>query len=262
MITKTAWKNIWRNKVRSLVVIASVAIGIFSGVFAIGVMEGVMKQRVDSALNGEISHIQVTSPGFRSNNDLALYIDSTGTIMSRIRQIEGVESVTSRLVVIGMANTASKSAGVEINGVNPEDEKRVFNLYTEVYPGSGGYFDDESESGSAYIGVDLAKSLNIIRYTVTGETIESLKEKKVPPAVLEKLKPIEGERFKNEKSFKKELKRLLDPSVEMRYGAAIREEAQTFSSRSRKHPYISWQRQLPDGRTLQDCRSVRYWQWL
>jgi len=68
MIWKTAWKNVWRNKVRSLVVIISITIGIFGGVFAIAVMNGAIEQKVDAALNEEISHIHVNDPACRGTN--------------------------------------------------------------------------------------------------------------------------------------------------------------------------------------------------
>jgi len=216
-----------------MVVISSVAIGIFSGVFAIGVMEGAMKQRVDAALNDEISHIQITFPGFRSNNDLNLFIDNSDQVVTAIKGIEGVKSVTSRLVVTGMANTASNSAGVMINGINPEKEKDVFNLYREVYPGTGGYFNGEVGEGYIYLGLDLAKSLNIIRYIITDETIASLESGKVPVSTTDKLVPLKGERFKNEKTFKKELKKTLDPDEVTKYGYIIRQKAQSFSDRAR-----------------------------
>lgn len=216
-----------------MVVIASITIGIFSGVFAIGVMEGVMKQRVDEALNSEIAHIQLTNPEFRSNNDLDYYIDGSDKLVSEIAEIDGVSSIASRVVVIGMANSASKSSGVQINGIDTEDEKRVFNLYEKVYPESGGYFDDSENSGGVYIGVDLAKSLNIIRYIITEESIAELSEKKVPESVINKLKPYLGERFKNEKSFKKELKKILESAAYSKYGYLIREEAESFSNRAR-----------------------------
>lgn len=214
-------------------VIASVAIGIFSGVFAIGVMEGAMKQRVDAALDSEISHIQITHPDFRSNNDITFTIENSSSLVEDIEAIEGVESVAPRLVVTGMANTASKSAGVQINGINPADERRVFNLYEKVYPGTGGYFEEDTREGSIYIGADLARSLNIIRYIITEETLASLSALKVPDRVIEKLRPYLDERFKNEKSFKKELKKVLDQSEEAKYGYLIRNEAQSFSDRAR-----------------------------
>ena len=146
MITKTAWKNIWRNKVRSLVVIASITVGIFSGVFAIGVMEGMMSQRVDSALKNEVSHIQVSHPDFRANNDLVYFIKDSEKLSQDLSRIEGVESVCSRLIITGMANSASKSQGVQINGIIPGEEKKVFELYDKIYPESGSYFNEDRKS--------------------------------------------------------------------------------------------------------------------
>jgi ABC-type lipoprotein release transport system permease subunit len=233
MITKTAWKNIWRNRVRSLVVIASVTIGIFSGVFAIGVMEGAMKQRVNSALDNEISHIQITHPNFRSNNDLVYTIDSAEEKREAILQIEGVESVATRTVIIGMANTASQSQGVQINGVVPEEERGVFTLFEQADPETGGYFTDELGEGYAYIGSDLAKSLNIIRYVVDSEVLDALRDKRVPDKVILKLEQFEGKNFRNEKKFKREIHKVLDHNEELKYSYLIRRAAESFSSRAR-----------------------------
>jgi len=233
MITKTAWKNIWRNKVRSIVVIASVTIGIFSGVFAIGVMDGMMKQRVEQALDNEVSHIQVSHAEFRANNDLVYYIEDAEKSARQIAEIEGVEAVCSRLVIMGMANSASSSQGVQINGIIPEQEKSVFNLDQEVYPESGGYFNKENEMGYAYIGVDLAKSLNIIRFIISDEVLAGLQEHGIPEIVIKELETYKGTRFRNEKIFKKRLNKTLGDSDFDKYGSAIREEAQSFSKRAR-----------------------------
>lgn len=36
MILKIAWRNIWRSKVRSFIVLTSIAIGIWAGLLIIG----------------------------------------------------------------------------------------------------------------------------------------------------------------------------------------------------------------------------------
>ena len=61
---------------RSLVVIISVTIGIFGGVFAVAVINGAIEQRLDDALGNEISHIQLNAPGFRDNYDICLLYTS------------------------------------------------------------------------------------------------------------------------------------------------------------------------------------------
>ncbi len=233
MIWKTAWKNVWRNKVRSLVVIVSVTIGIFGGVFAVAVMNGAIEQRVDAALNDEISHIHINDPAFRDNYDIQLTIPNPEQVLSIVRETTGVNAVTARTIITGMANTATKSAGVQIMGIDPETEKEVLRLNETTIPGTGDFFETASRHHLAYIGHELAKELNIIRYRIDEEVLDSLSAKEVPADVLEKLSPFTGRRFKSEKAFKKEVKGVLSMKEQHEYGALIKEEAWSFRARSK-----------------------------
>ena len=40
MILRIAWKNVWRSKRRSAIVVVAIALGLWGGLFAAGVMEG------------------------------------------------------------------------------------------------------------------------------------------------------------------------------------------------------------------------------
>ena len=233
MIWKTAWKNVWRNKVRSLVVIISITIGIFGGVFAIAVMNGAIEQKVDATLNDEIAHIHINDPAFRDNYDIQLSVDQPEQTIAMVRNMPGVEAVTPRTVITGMANTATKSAGVQILGINPESEREVLQLYQTTIPGTGDFFDAESRHQLAYIGEALAKELNIIRYRIDESMLDSLAKREVPAEVLKKLVPFSGHRFKSEKSFKKEVKGVLSMKEQHEYGAVIKEEAWSFRARSK-----------------------------
>ena len=232
MITKTAWKNVWRNKTRSLVVIASVTVGIFAGVFAVGVMNAAVDQRIDEVLKNEVSHIQITHSDFRSNNDLDCYISNADSVVNIIAAMDGVAAVTKRLHLVGMANTARKSAGVKIIGVNPDKEKELFNLHKELMEDTGDYFEEEREE-LAYIGYDLAKNLNMIRYRITENVIVKLDSAGLPGDVISSLSDFKGRRFGNEKSFKKEIRSVLTSEQESEFGRLILEEAQTFRKRAK-----------------------------
>lgn len=233
MIWKTAWLNVWRNKVRSLVVIVSVSIGIFGGVFAVAVMNGAIEQRVDAALNDEIAHIHVNDPAFRDNYDIKLLVPHPQQVLGTVRETPGVESLTSRILLTGMANTAAKSAGVQILGIDPPEEKEVLQLYKTTIPGTGDFFGEDSRHYLAYIGHELAKELNIVRFQIDQEVLDSLAAKGVPGEVLKKLSPFSGQRFKSEKSFKKEVKAVLSIKEQHAFGAVIRGEAWTFRARSK-----------------------------
>ncbi|MFZ5939065.1 MAG: ABC transporter permease [Bacteroidota bacterium] len=233
MIWKTAWKNVWRNPTRSLVVILSVMIGIFGGVVAVAVMNGMIAQRVEAALKDELSNIQINKKGFRDNYDLLSVVPDNARMMHTLEEVPGVDAVCRRVVVNGMINSAAKSSGIQINGVYPDEERQVFDLCDQLIPGSGSYLDSAETDNPVYIGEDLAKDLNIIRYTINEEMIAVLREQQVPEEVLEKLRQKDGTRFINEKAFKEELGRLFTRKEAAKYGPLIRKAAWTFRPRAK-----------------------------
>ena len=233
MILKTAWKNVWRNKVRSLVVISSVTIGIFAGVFSVALMNGMIIQRVNDALNEEISDIQITNKDFRLNNDPQLVIGNTENVLSVIKNVNGISAVCERTVLTGMANSAYKSTGVQIIGIDPEKEKQVFTLYKKIIPGTGDYFEKKSRFNLAMIGEELAKELNLVRYYVDTTTILKLKEQGVPGTITGKLEPLIGVRFTTEDQFIKKMKSLFNSSEDKKYGQLIKKAAWHFREGSR-----------------------------
>lgn len=233
MIWITAWKNIWRNKVRSIVVLLSVTIGIFAGVFSVALMNGMIAQRIDSALNDEISHIQITGRDFRINDDPHIIIQNHDRVITVIDSVPGIAGFSERTIITGMANTAGKSVGVQITGIDPVKEKQIFSLWQKIMPGTGTYFEEDSKLNPALIGEDLAKDLNIIRYQVDSSVLDRLRENKVPENILDKLSPLAGKRYNNEKKFVKEMKSLFTAKEAQKYGQVIRRQAWTFRQGAR-----------------------------
>ena len=69
-VIKISWRNIWRNKLRSLTVIISMVLGLFCGLFAVSMMLGLNDQRMGSAVDSYLSHIQIHHPSFNENFDI------------------------------------------------------------------------------------------------------------------------------------------------------------------------------------------------
>lgn len=212
---------------RSIVVIASVTIGIFAGVFSIAFMNGMIAQRIDAAINIEISHIQITGKDYRLNDDPQILIPHQDIL------IPGIAGMVERTIISGMAGTAIKSAGVQIIGINPEMEKNIFTLDKTIMTGTGDYFEKESKYDLALIGQDLAKELGVIRYSIDTAAFENLRNQNIPETTLKKLYPISGVRFTNEKKFIKKVNSLLSKKEKKKYGFQIKNEAWSFREGSR-----------------------------
>ncbi len=233
MITGIAWKNVWRNRSRSLIVIAAVTVGVFAGVFSIAVMNSAIVQRIDASVNEELSHIQINNKDFRNSTDLNNYIPDVQKVVSSLESVRGVTAITGRIIVRGIASTSTRSAGVEISGIDVEKEKEMFTLSRKIIPGTGNFLESDTKYNSVFIGEKLAKELNIIRYYIDQDVMTDLRKDGVPEAVTGKLEVLYDQRFTSEKKFSREVEKLLDVSEYKKYGRRIKESAWSFREGSR-----------------------------
>ena len=122
---------------------------------------------------------------------------------------------------------------MEITGIDAEKEQQMFTLIEELIPGTGSYFGSDTKFNTAFIGEKLAKELNIIRYILTPEALTDLEAEGVPVAVIEKLKPLEGQRFTTEKKLSEAYSELLSAKEIKKYGLKIKEAAWSYREGSR-----------------------------
>ncbi|MFC2118289.1 ABC transporter permease [Bacteroidota bacterium] len=146
MIFSLSWKNIWRNKVRSLVVIIAVSLGLFGGTFSNGLMNGMTTRRVNSAIENEVSHIQIHSPEFLENPEIGYAIDNSDELINEIEKNSDVIAVSKRMKINSMARTSAAATGVVIIGIYPEKEKEVTGLYNKICDSTNMFLTDVKPS--------------------------------------------------------------------------------------------------------------------
>jgi putative ABC transport system permease protein len=158
MLWSVAWRNIWRSKVRSLVIMCALAIGILAGVFTWALYEGMAIQRINSAIKTEASHIQLHHRKYLENPDVKYFINNSNDIRDQIDSMAGVKAVTVRVIVNSMIASAETGAGVQVVGVVPEDERQVTNLYEKIVEGA--YFEGKGRN-PIIMGKKMAEKLNV-----------------------------------------------------------------------------------------------------
>jgi len=157
MLFKVAWRNIWRNKMRSIVVISSVAVGLFAGMFIIAFFMGLVKQEINSAVETQLSHIQIHSPAFPDDKDVKDTIQNGATLIKKLQKDSSIKGLSARLVTTGMISSYSTASGVEIHGIIPEDEKRISSISGEIKQGV--YFS--GKKNEIVIGEKLVQKLGV-----------------------------------------------------------------------------------------------------
>ncbi|MBN2638024.1 MAG: ABC transporter permease [Bacteroidales bacterium] len=158
MLTSIAWRNLWRNKLRSSVIFASIAIGIIGAVVTDGFMAGMTDQRANSAIANEVSNIQIHNPKYLLNQEIKYTIPDAKEIMKKIETIPEVKGVSLRLKVNAMAASANAGAGINLYGVQPDAERKVSALHNHIIQGT---YLANNQKLPAVIGEKLSKKLNI-----------------------------------------------------------------------------------------------------
>ncbi|PIF05801.1 MAG: ABC transporter permease [Draconibacterium sp.] len=157
MLFSISWRNIWRNKVRSLVIIFSIALGIFAGVSATAFMKGMTKQRIQKVIKTELSYIQIHKKGFLQNSDFNGYMNNAIPLITKIREIPHITGASERIVVQAMAATAETATGVMLYGVTLENESKVTNISEKLVEGE---YLQGIRKNPLVIGKKLADKLN------------------------------------------------------------------------------------------------------
>ncbi len=158
MLLKISWRNVWRNKSRSLIVISSIAVGVWALVAGTGFMNGFMVSYISDSITYNTSNIQVHHTKFSADKDINIFISNASEKTAHLGQIPGVTGATKRVIVNGMIASAKKASGVEIRGIDVENEQQVTHLDSALIDGA--YFEGIKRN-PVLIGSKLAEELNV-----------------------------------------------------------------------------------------------------
>lgn len=167
MLLKIAWRNIWRSKLRSAVVIGSIAIGVWSLVFLLSFSRGMIMTYIEKAIENQTSHIQVHNPAFINADIEANELEKAPyNFISDISKTEEALKANPALEAYAMRSyahqtflgVAGKTGVANVYGVNPEAEKGVTNIHNLIIEGN--YFE-EKKRNQILISKSQAEKYNI-----------------------------------------------------------------------------------------------------
>lgn len=160
MLLSIAWKNIWRNKLRSSIVLTAVTIGLFGGLFGSALLKGMAAERIRMAISNETAHAQIHHPDFLLNKELADTLHHSQDILRALDTVESIEVWSARVRVTGMASSATNGTGVNLIGVDPVKEKMVSSIWESIPDSMGTWFEDNRKN-TVVAGKKLIEKLNI-----------------------------------------------------------------------------------------------------
>lgn len=159
-----AWRNVWRNPVRSLLTIGALGGGLVMVILYATLLEGMTRQMVQFATEISTGQMQLHRQGFVDDQDL--YATLPWHYLAEIEgRVPGVVAAP-RLYAAGLASAGDFSSGVMIKAIDPQREPHVTRMLGHLRLGASqfGLASSEGETLPRYnvvVGTQLARNMQL-----------------------------------------------------------------------------------------------------
>lgn len=157
---KLAWRNIQRNRRRTIITASAIVVGVTMMIIVNGMITGMLDRTIANSVELETGHIKVYPEGYYEKSDLMptnMHL-TYSEIEGLIDGVEGITVKSPRIRAGGMLQTKEESTRVIINGINPGDDLKVRDLKKRIIEGE--YLTDGDEP-SIMIGEPLSERFKI-----------------------------------------------------------------------------------------------------
>ncbi|MBL7969901.1 MAG: ABC transporter permease, partial [Prolixibacteraceae bacterium] len=114
---KLAWRNIWRNKRRTLITVASIFFGVLLSAYMTSMQEGSYDKMVDIVVKFYSGYMQVHQEDYWENKSINNSFDYDQAMIDKLKSHPEIELVIPRLESFGLASAQELTRGTAIFGI-------------------------------------------------------------------------------------------------------------------------------------------------
>ena len=117
-----AWRNLWRNYRRTLIMLLAIAVGVWAMIFMTSLLRGMVDDMVRQGINTLPGHVQIHAAAYRDDPSVTHGLPAPDKILLNILNSGQVKAWTSRIKVPAMISSEYDNRGITLLGVDPEGE--------------------------------------------------------------------------------------------------------------------------------------------
>lgn len=157
MVLKLAWRNIWRNKRRTLITAGAVAFAVFMSSVMRSFQKGAWDKIVDSTVNLYFGFAQVHGEGYWDEQTLENAIEYNDELKALELDIPDVKGVVPRIESFALASQGNLTTGVLVIGIDPKKEDDMTGVKSRITKGE--YLEENDEA--AFLAEGVAEKLGL-----------------------------------------------------------------------------------------------------
>lgn len=157
MLIRLAWRNLWRQKRRTLLTSSALALALFLSLMTRSFQEGSYSANIENSARFYTGLIQLQHPDFYTSNSIDDLLPESADFIQSALNLPNVETALPRLESVALAAFAGRSKGVLVLGVNPQAEDEYSRISAKLISGR---FITAGEQG-VLLGESLARYMQV-----------------------------------------------------------------------------------------------------
>ena len=151
-----AWRNLWRNYRRTLIMLLAIAVGVWAMIFLTSLLRGMVDDMVRQGISSLPGHVQIHAAAYRDDPSVTHSIPAPDENLLKALQGVHVKAWSSRIKVPAMVSSEYENRGVTLLGVDPDGETALGFESEDIIEGR---FLDSSDDRGIVIGRKLMQRL-------------------------------------------------------------------------------------------------------
>lgn len=144
MIFKLAWRNIWRNRRRTLITMGSILFAVLFASFMESIQKGAWNNMINNVVNYYFGYAQIHQKGYWEEQSIDKAFPLVDSLQHFEEDIPAVGAVLPRLESFALASTGDQTMGVLVVGIEPKKENEMTSLQDRITKGEYLTADDQA----------------------------------------------------------------------------------------------------------------------
>ena len=158
ILIKLAWRNLFRNKRRTIIASVAISIGLAVLIFADAFWVGMKENMIRTATASFLGDGQVHRKGFRDTQAVEMTINQLDEVIGGLSQEAIVQQFAPRTFAFGMITSAANVSAISLVGIQPSTERFLSQIDDTIRAGT--YFEGDNNR-DIVIGAKLAELLEV-----------------------------------------------------------------------------------------------------
>ncbi len=156
ILTMLAWRNLWRNHRRTLIMLGAVVVGVWAMIFMTALTMGMVNDMIEDSISVLPGHVQVHHPDYLDDPNITNLLPLTDETIADTFESEGFLAWATRIKVPAVLSSERESRGVTLLGIDPQREEVM--SFVDYGAVEGRFLDGPDDAGLV-IGRKLAETL-------------------------------------------------------------------------------------------------------